>query len=70
MCEPQAGQYAPICLAIVSTLLYAFRYVCSEVVTAMPVNGGVYNALLNTTKKTYGAFGACMSMLSYLGTYV
>ena len=66
----QAGQWAPICLVIVSILLYSFRFICSEVVTAMPVNGGVYNHFLNTTRKTLGAFGACLSMLDYLGTYV
>ncbi len=50
-------------------LLYSFRFLCSEVVTAMPVNGGVYNHFLNTTRKTIGAFGACLSLLDYLGTY-
>lgn len=32
-------------------LLYLFRSVYSEVVTALPLNGGAYNALLNTTSK-------------------
>ncbi len=36
---------------------------------AMPVNGGVYNALLNTTKKKTAALAGCLSFLSYLATY-
>ena len=39
-------------------MLYFFRFVYSEVVSAMPVNGGSYNALLNTTKKRVAALAA------------
>jgi hypothetical protein len=36
----------------------------------MPVNGGVYNAMLNTTRKQTAALAACLSFLSYLATCV
>ncbi len=36
----------------------------------MPENGGVYNALLNSTKKTTAALSGCISFLSYLATAV
>ncbi len=65
---PQSGQLAPICLFIVAVILYAFRFIYSEVVTAMPVNGGAYNALLNTTSKPVAAAAACLTMLSYIAT--
>lgn len=64
----QAGPVAPFCLAIVGVILYAFRSIYGEVVTAMPVNGGSYNALLNTTSKPVAALAACLSMLSYIAT--
>lgn len=32
-------------------MLGFFRHVYAEVVTALPINGGTYNALLNTTSK-------------------
>lgn len=64
----QAGFLAPVCLAIVGVTLYAFRAIYGEVVTAIPVNGGSYNALLNTTNKPMAALAACLSMLSYIAT--
>jgi amino acid transporter len=66
----QSGQYAWVCLLIVSALLYGFRFIYGEVVSAMPVNGGVYNAMLNTTRKQTAALAGCLSFLSYLATYV
>ena len=59
----------PICLLVVGVILFAFRSIYGEVVTAMPVNGGSYNALLNTTTKPIAALAACLSMLSYIATY-
>ena len=49
-------------------MLFFFRKIYSEIVTAIPNNGGVYNALLNTTTKKFAALGACLSMLSYTAT--
>ena len=46
-----AGKWAPLALLMVSGVLYIFRSVYAEVVGALPLNGGAYNALLNTTSK-------------------
>jgi hypothetical protein len=45
-----AGQYAWITLLIVSFVLLLFRKIYGEVVGALPLNGGAYNALLNYDK--------------------
>lgn len=47
-----------------------FRFIYSEVVTALPINGGTYNALLNTTSKSIASIAACLSLLSYIATAV
>jgi len=70
ICAQDAGRMAPISLALVSFMLFFFRYVYSEVVTALPVNGGSYNALLNTTNKRVAALAACLSIISYVATAV
>ncbi|RYY38689.1 amino acid permease, partial [archaeon] len=69
-CALTGGKLAPFGLALVAFMLYFFRYVYSEVVTAMPVNGGSYNALLNTTSKRFAALAACLSLISYVATAV
>ncbi len=51
-------------------MLYYFRLVYSEVVTALPVNGGTYNLLLNTSSKNLEAFVDCLSLLSYTATCI
>jgi len=40
------------------------------VVTALPLNGGTYNVLLNTTSKPVASTAAALSLLSYLATAV
>ena len=40
------GQYAWIALLMVAAVLYLFRNIYGEVVGALPLNGGAYNALL------------------------
>ena len=35
----------------VSILLYGFRQMYGEAITALPLNGGSYNVLINTTSK-------------------
>lgn len=64
-----AGQYAWIALLIVSGLLL-FRKIYGEVVGALPLNGGAYNVLLNTTSKSNASVAACLTILSYMATAV
>lgn len=65
-----AGQYAWITLLIVSFVLFLFRKIYGEVVGALPLNGGAYNALLNTTSKSIASFAATLTILSYMATAV
>lgn len=65
-----AGQYAWITLLIVSFVLFLFRKIYGEVVGALPLNGGAYNALLNTTSKSTASFAATLTLLSYMATAV
>jgi len=65
-----AGQFAWISLLLVSLILYLFRKIYGEVVGALPLNGGAYNALLNTTKKSTASFAASLTVLSYMATAV
>jgi amino acid transporter len=65
-----AGQYAWITLLIVSLVLFLFRKIYGEVVGALPLNGGAYNALLNTTSKRMASFAATLTLLSYMATAV
>ncbi len=65
-----AGQYAWITLLIVSIILFLFRKIYGEVVGALPLNGGAYNALLNTTSKSTASFAATLTILSYMATAV
>ena len=65
-----AGQYAWITLLIVSLVLFLFRKIYGEVVGALPLNGGAYNALLNTTSKFMASFAATLTLLSYMATAV
>lgn len=70
LCAIYAGPYAPIALAIVAAVLFLFRKIYVEVVTALPLNGGAYNVLLNTTSKGKATIAACLTILSYLATAV
>ncbi|KAF0712909.1 hypothetical protein As57867_004593, partial [Aphanomyces stellatus] len=66
----QAGIMAPVAFCLVSFVLFVYRFVYEEVVTAVPLNGGAYNALLNTTSKRFAAVAACLSTLCYTATAV
>lgn len=66
----KAGKVMPIPLILVSVVLYFFRFIYEEVVTAIPLNGGSYNVLLNTTSKRVAAFGAALGIISYMATGV
>ncbi|MDA3954522.1 MAG: APC family permease [Bacteroidales bacterium] len=65
-----AGQYAWITLLIVAVVLFLFRKIYGEVVGALPLNGGAYNALLNTTSKRTASLAATLTILSYMATAV
>lgn len=65
-----AGQYAWLALIIVSCVLFLFRKIYGEVVGALPLNGGAYNVLLNTTSKSNATVAACLTILSYMATAV
>ncbi len=65
-----SGKWAPLALLLVSGVLYIFRSIYAEVVGAIPLNGGAYNALLNTTSKFRASIAACLTILSYMATAV
>ncbi len=65
-----AGQYAWVTLLIVAAVLFLFRKIYGEVVGALPLNGGAYNALLNTTSKSVASLAASLTLLSYMATAV
>jgi len=65
-----AGQYAWITLLIVSVVLFFYRKIYGEVVGGLPLNGGAYNALLNTSSKMIASFAATLTILSYMATAV
>lgn len=65
-----AGQYAWLALLVVGAVLFLFRKIYGEVVGALPLNGGAYNVLLNTTSKRNAALAASLTILSYMATAV
>ncbi|GEP51030.1 hypothetical protein FNO01nite_17020 [Flavobacterium noncentrifugens] len=65
-----AGQYAWISLLVVAFVLFLFRKIYGEVVGALPLNGGAYNVLLNTSSKKVASFAAVLTVLSYMATAV
>lgn len=70
LCIVYAGQYAFIALLIVGIVLFFFRKIYGEAVGALPLNGGAYNILLNTTSKGNASLAACLTILSYMATAV
>ena len=70
LCALYAGPLAPIALALVAGVLFLFRRIYAEVGSALPLNGGAYNVLLNTTSKTWASLAACFTLLSYMATAV
>ncbi len=65
-----AGVYAPLVLLFIGFILFLYKKVYTEVVEALPVNGGAYNCLLNGTSKTVAACAGVMTFLSYIATAV
>lgn len=66
----KAGKLMPLTQVLVAVVLYLFRYIYEEAVTAIPLNGGSYNVLLNTTSKRTAAVAATLGIISYLATGV
>jgi amino acid transporter len=65
-----AGVYAPFVFFAVVFVLYLYKHVYTEVVEALPLNGGAYNCLLNATSKPLAAIAGVMTVLSYVATSV
>ncbi|HVZ12165.1 MAG TPA: APC family permease [Patescibacteria group bacterium] len=65
-----AGVYAPLVLVIIVAILFFYKSVYTEVVEALPINGGAYNCLLNATSKSVAAVAGVLTMLSYIATAV
>lgn len=65
-----AGILAPVVLLLVCLVLFLYKRVYTEVVEALPLNGGAYNCLLNCTSKFAASLAACMTILSYIATAV
>lgn len=65
-----AGQFAWISLLVVAVVLFLFRKIYGEVVGAIPLNGGAYNVLLNTSTKRLASVAATLTVLSYMATAV
>ncbi|KAI9984847.1 hypothetical protein PInf_006377 [Phytophthora infestans] len=66
----KAGKLAPVTQLFVITVVYCLRWVFEEVMSAVPLNGGFYTAMLNSAPKKVAAICAVFSMLSYLSTAV
>jgi amino acid transporter len=65
-----AGALSPLVLLLVAGTLYLYKRIYTEVVEALPLNGGAYNCLLNATSKLSASMAACMTILSYMATAV
>lgn len=65
-----AGAYAPFVLAFIALVLFFYKSVYTEVVEALPTNGGAYNCLLNATSKNLAALAGTTTVLSYVATSV
>lgn len=65
-----AGVFGPLILLTIGLVLFFYKKVYTEVVEALPVNGGAYNCLLNGTSKTIAALAGIMTFLSYIATAV
>jgi amino acid transporter len=66
----EAGKYTPFVLIFIGFLLYLFRFIYSEVVFALPVNGGTYNLLRVVAGPKSASFAGMLTMLSYVTTAV
>ena len=62
------GQLAPFAMLICVITLYPFRKILQENGTAIPLNGGVYVHMLNSSNKFLATFAASCSLISYSAT--
>lgn len=65
-----AGVYAPFVFILIALVLWLYKHVYTEVVEALPLNGGAYNCLLNASSKPLAALAGVMTALSYVATCV
>lgn len=65
-----AGVLAPLVSFFIAIVLYIYKAVYTEVVEALPVNGGAYNCLLNSSSKSLASVAGVMTILSYIATAV
>lgn len=65
-----AGPLAPVALLLVAAVLYLFRFIYAEVGSALPLNGGAYNVLLNAASKRVATVAGVLTVLSYMATAV
>eukprot|EP00026_Physarum_polycephalum_P003222 Phypoly_transcript_03232.p1 GENE.Phypoly_transcript_03232~~Phypoly_transcript_03232.p1 ORF type:complete len:375 (+),score=33.98 Phypoly_transcript_03232:176-1300(+) len=65
-----AGPLSFVSLLLVVVFLWPYRWIYSEVGSALPLNGGSYNCLLNATTKSFATIAACLSLISYTATAV
>lgn len=65
-----AGVMAPLVLLFIGVVLFLYKSVYTEVVEALPINGGAYNCLLNGTSKVIAAIAGITTFLSYIATAV
>ncbi len=65
-----SGVFAPIVLLMIGLILFFYKSVYTEVVEALPTNGGAYNCLLNATSKNIAAIAGTTTVLSYIATAV
>lgn len=65
-----AGAWSPLIFVGIGLVLFLYKFVYTEVVEALPLNGGAYNCLLNATTKPLAAVAGVMTTLSYVATSV
>ncbi|HYK09094.1 MAG TPA: APC family permease [Candidatus Eisenbacteria bacterium] len=65
-----AGIFAPLILLFIGVVLFFYKAVYTEVVEALPTNGGAYNCLLNASSKTFASVAGTLTILSYVATAV
>ena len=64
------GQNAPFALFLAALALFPFKRIFKECGTALPLNGGVYVAMLNSTSKQTATIVCCCSLIDYCATAV
>src|SRR3990167_1456467 len=65
-----AGVYAPLVFICIAVVLFFYKAIYKEVVETLPINGGVYNCLLNATSKSVAAGAGVIAILTYIATAV